>query len=113
MMQVMDPPHPTQPPLPAPQAPEQGMESIRPSSPDPEQALREALLGLTYRCPKGGYTAGCPFEQLKGLGHSSREGVFARIDGDGLRRLFDLVPSCVCPADHRPEQSQKEGEAKQ
>lgn len=68
-------------------------------SDDPTIALREKLLALTYSCPKGQYAPRCPFAMLSGLSHDSRKCVLDGMSHDRLLHLFELVPTCACPAD--------------
>ena len=63
--------------------------------------LREKLQPLTDVCPKGNYTADCPFGLLGGMNHDTRNSVFERMNHDELLRLFDLPSDCDCPADPR------------
>ena len=63
--------------------------------------LRNKLLALSYRCPKGHYTANCPFPKLAGLTHATRESTLRRLGEPELRRSCDLVPECAGPAEPR------------
>lgn len=65
------------------------------------EKLRAVLLSLTYQCPRGTYTADCPFQILKGLTHQSRQDYLARMDDPSLLALFEMPLSCRCPADPR------------
>ena len=76
---------------------------------DPTSELREKLLSLTYRCPKGNYTPRCPFSMLNGLSDTSRRVVFARMSYTEMSTLFDLLPECACPAD--PRRAAENGDA--
>ena len=66
------------------------------------EALREKILALTYKCPKGAYAADCPFAIIKGLSHQSRRSTLGQMGREDLLRLFGLPTACACPEDPRP-----------
>lgn len=68
-------------------------------------ALRDELLRLTYECPRRGYLCGCPFLQLHGISHTARQSILDRLNESALLGLFDLVPTCTCPADIRQKRT--------
>ncbi len=75
------------------------------SEEEPLNVLREQILGLTYKCPKGAYTGDCPFGILRGLSHESRRSTLAQMDRENLLNLFDLPLTCACLADPRAKPS--------
>ena len=82
-------------------------ESTLPPSPEHNslRLLREQLLQLTYRCPKGTYVGPCPFGKFSGVSHGSRQSMLARLSKQELTDLFDLASGCRCPDDPRNEKS--------
>lgn len=71
------------------------------SAPDPADELRDKILALTYKCPRGEYTPACPFSMLKGLSHESRRNTLSPLGYPDMVRLFDLAHNCQCPEDPR------------
>lgn len=65
----------------------------------PTCSLRERIVALTYQCPKGAYVPRCPFATLKGLSDLSRRSILGNLNYTTLAGLFDLAPTCSCPAD--------------
>lgn len=61
------------------------------------------LDSLCCACPKLQYTESCPFGKFAGVSRPSRRSLFAEMDMEQTKRLFDLAADCSCPKDPRAD----------
>ena len=63
-------------------------------------SLVHDLDSISTECPKGKYTAKCPFQKLSGLSRDSRRSIFTQMSLVQVTQLFALATDCDgCPKD--------------